>query len=143
MLSQLKPGNGLSNTLIDKDAITFRYVVDTFGSLENGGILNKEEITQLCKERQNASAILNAPMVKEFKAATNPSFKDANTGSFETRLVATGGNLELNPTAVYSLPSINEGANFGFYYSPGLNVLENGRTKVIPTSGLHIKQLYR
>jgi len=132
LLSQLKPGNGLSNTLIDKDAITFRYVVDTFGSLENGGILNKEEITQLCKERQNASAILNAPMVKEFKAATNPSFKDANTGSFETRLVATGGNLELNPTAVYSLPSINEGANFGFYYSPGLNVLENGRTKVIP-----------
>jgi hypothetical protein len=128
----LKPGNGLSNTLLDKDAITFRYVVDTFGSLENGGILNKEEITMLCKERQNASAILNAPMVKEFKAATNPSFKDVNTGAFETRLVSTGGNLELNPTAVYSLPSINEGANFGFYYAPGLNVIENGRTKVIP-----------
>jgi hypothetical protein len=132
LLTQLKPGNGLSNTLVDKDAITFRYVVDTFGSLENGSILNKEEITALCKERQNASAILNAPMVKEFKAATNPSFLDTNTGSFDTRLVATGGNLELNPTAIYTLPSINEGANFGFYYSPGLNVLENGRTKVIP-----------
>lgn len=132
LLTQLKPGNGLSNTLVDKDAITFRYVVDTFGSLENGGILNKEEITALCKERQNASAILNAPMVKEFKAATNPSFLDTNTGSFETRLVATGGNLELNPTAIYTLPSLTEGANFGFYYSPGLNVLENGRTKVIP-----------
>jgi hypothetical protein len=132
LLTQMKPGNGLSNTLIDKDAITFRYVVDTFGSLENGGILNKEEITALCKERQNASAILNAPMVKEFKAATNPSFLDTNTGSFETRLVATGGNLELNPTAIYTLPSLTEGANFGFYYSPGLNVIENGRTKVIP-----------
>jgi len=132
LLTQLKPGNGLSNTLLDKDAITFRYIVDTFGSLEAGGILNKEEITQLCKERQNASAILNAPMVKEFKAATNPSFKDTFTGAFDTRLVATGGNLELNPTAVYTLPSINEGANFGFYYSPGLNVIENGRTKVIP-----------
>jgi hypothetical protein len=132
LLAQLKPGNGLSNTLIDKDAISYRYVVDTFGSLENGSIINKEEITQLCKERQNASAILNAPMVKEFKAATNPSFKNQFTGAFDTRLVATGGNLELNPTAVYSLPSINEGANFGFYYSPGLNVLEHGRTKVIP-----------
>jgi hypothetical protein len=132
LLTQMKPGNGLSNTLIDKDAITFRYVVDTFGSLENGSILNKEEITALCKERQNASAILNAPMVKEFKAATNPSFLDTNTGSFETRLVATGGNLELNPTAIYTLPSLTEGANFGFYYSPGLNVIENGRTKVIP-----------
>jgi hypothetical protein len=132
LLTQLKPGTGLSNTLIDKDAITFRYVVDTFGSLSaGGGIINKEEITQLCKERQNASAILNAPMVKEFKAATNPSFKDS-LGVFDTRLVATGGNLELNPTAIYTLPSLNEGANFGFYYSPGLNVLENGRTKVIP-----------
>ena len=132
LLAQLSPGNGLSNTLADKDAITFRYVVDTFGSLEGGSILNKGEITLLCKERQNASAILNAPMVKELKAATNPSFVDSNTGAFDTRLVATGGNLDLNPTSIYALPGINEGANFGFYYGPGLNVLENGRTKIIP-----------
>ncbi|MDB9800928.1 hypothetical protein OAB94_00965 [Flavobacteriaceae bacterium] len=132
LLTMLKPGNGLSNTLIDKDAISFRYVVDTFASLENGGILNKEEITQLCKERQNASAILNAPMVHELKASTNPSFKNEITGAFETRYIATGGNIALNPTALYTLPSLNEGANFGFYYGPGLNVIENGRTKVIP-----------
>jgi len=132
LLTMLKPGNGLSNTLIDKDAIDFRYVVDTFGSLEAGGILNKEEIAQLCKERQNASAILNAPMVKELKASENPSFMNEITGEFETRYVGTGGNLNLNPTALYTLPSLNEGANFAFYYGPGLNVLENGRTKVIP-----------
>lgn len=132
LLTMLKPGNGLSNTLIDKDAIDFRYVVDTFGSLEAGGILNKEEIAQLCKDRQNASAILNAPMVKELKASTNPSFMNEITGEFGTRYVGTGGNLNLNPTALYTLPSLNEGANFAFYYGPGLNVLENGRTKVIP-----------
>jgi hypothetical protein len=132
LLNMLRPGNGLSNTLIDKDAITFRYVVDTFGSLEAGALLNKEEITLLCKERQNASAILNAPMVKEFKASTNPSFIDENNGTFNTRYIATGGNLNLNPTALYSLPSINAGATFGFYYGPGLNIVENGRTKVVP-----------
>jgi len=132
LLTMLKPGNGLSNTLIDKDAIDFRYVVDTFGSLEAGGILNKEEIAQLCKDRQNASAILNAPMVKELKASENPSFMNEITGEFETRYVGTGGNLNLNPTALYTLPSLNEGANYAFYYGPGLNVLENGRTKVIP-----------
>ena len=132
LLNMLRPGNGLSNTLIDKDAITFRYVVDTFGSLEDGVLLNKEEITLLCKERQNASAILNAPMVKEFKASTNPSFIDENTGTFSTRFIATGGNLNLNPTALYSLPSLNDGATFGFYYGPGLNIIENGRTKVVP-----------
>jgi hypothetical protein len=132
LLNMLRPGNGLSNTLIDKDAITFRYVVDTFGSLEDNVLLNKEEITMLCKERQNASAILNAPMVKEFKACTNPSFIDENTGTFSTRYIATGGNLNLNPTALYTLPSLNDGATFGFYYGPGLNIIENGRTKVVP-----------
>lgn len=132
LLTMLRPGNGLSNTLVDKDAIDFRYVVDTFGSLEAGGILNKGEIAELCKERQNASAILNAPMVKELKASTNPSFMNEFTGEFETRFVGTGGNINLNPTALYTLPSINEGANYAFYYGPGLNVLENGRTKVIP-----------
>ena len=133
LLTMLKPGNGLSNTLVDKDAITFRYVVDTFGSAGLGGsIINKEEITQLCKERQNASAILNAPMVHELKEATNPSFLNAESGAFEVRHIATGGNLALNPTALYTLPSLNEGANFGFYYGPGLNVIENGKTKIIP-----------
>ena len=133
LIDVLIPGNGVSNTLIDKDAITYRYLVDTFGSHENAsGILNKEQYTQLAKARQNVSAILNAPMVKEFKASTDPSFIDENTGSFQTRYIPTGGNLNLNPQALYTLPSINEGASYGFYFSPGLNVIENGRVKVIP-----------
>jgi len=133
LLDMLIPGNGVSNTLADRDAITYRYLVDTFGSYETAsGLLNKEQFTQLAKERQNVSAILNAPMVKEFKASTNPSFLDENTGEFKTSYIATGGNLNLNPQSLYTLPSINEGASYGFYFSPGLNVLENGRTKVIP-----------
>ena len=132
LLSAIKPGTGLGNALVDKDNITFRYVVDTFGSLEDGGILNKEELSFLCKERQNASAILNAPMVKELKASTNPSFLNEFSGALDINNVATGGNLNLNPSSLYTLPSINEGATYAFYYGPGLNVIENGRTKVIP-----------
>tara|TARA_B110000238_G_scaffold96014_1_gene104803 strand:- start:9353 stop:12292 length:2940 start_codon:yes stop_codon:yes gene_type:complete len=133
LLTAIKPGTGLGNALVDKDNITFRYVIDTFGSLTPGGtILNKEELTFLCKERQNASAILNAPMVKELKSATNPSFLNEISGALDINNVATGGNLNLNPSALYTLPSINEGATYGFYYGPGLNVIENGRTKVIP-----------
>ncbi|MBD45140.1 MAG: hypothetical protein CMC65_07985 [Flavobacteriaceae bacterium] len=132
LLTAIKPGTGLGNALVDKDNITFRYVIDTFGSLEDSGILNKEELSFLCKERQNASAILNAPMIKEFKASTNPSFLNEFSGAFDVNNVATGGNLNLNPSALYTLPSINEGATYAFYYGPGLNVIENGRTKVIP-----------
>jgi len=133
LLNMLIPGNGVSNTLADKDAITFRYLVDTFGSYEPAnGLLNKRQFTMLAKERQNISAILNAPMVKEFKASTDPSFIDENTGEFKTSYIPTGGNLNLNPQSLYTLPSINDGASYGFFYGPGLNVVENGRTRVIP-----------
>lgn len=122
---------GVKAALVDRDVIDLRYIVDSFGSYE-AGILNKVELTQIAKERQNVSCILNAPTVEEFKKSTDPSFKDAFTGSFETRFVKDGGDLSQNPTATYSLPSINDGANYGFYYGPGLNVRENGKITVVP-----------
>ena len=122
---------GVKAALVDRDVIDLRYIVDSFGSYETG-ILNKVEFTQIAKERQNVSCILNAPTVEEFKKSTDPSFKDANTGSFETRFVKDGGDLSQNPTGTYQLPSIGDGANYGFYYGPGLNVRENGKVTVVP-----------
>ena len=129
-LTALSSG-GVKAALVDRDVIDLRYIVDTFGSYE-AGILNKSEITRIAKERQNVSCILNAPTVEDFKKSTDPSFKDAFTGSFETRFVADGGDLSQNPTATYQLPSIADGANYGFYYGPGLNVRENGKVTVVP-----------
>jgi len=122
---------GVKAALVDRDVIDLRYIVDSFGSYESG-ILNKVQFTQIAKERQNVSCILNAPTVEEFKKSTDPSFKDAFTGSFETRFVKDGGDLSQNPTGTYSLPSIGDGANYGFYYGPGLNVRENGKVTVVP-----------
>jgi hypothetical protein len=125
-------GTKLKAALVDKDNITYRYVVDTFGSYEAAnGILNKSQLSSLAMARQNASAILNAPMIKEFKLSTDPSFVDAS-GNFESNYVKDGGNLSLNPTALYSMPSITDGSNYGFWYGPGLNVRENGKNLVIP-----------
>ena len=132
LLSVCSTGTSLGNTLVDKDSIEFRYIVDTFASYESAnGILNKVELSQLAKQRQNASAILNAPSIADFKSSTDPSFKDAN-GSFDVNHVKTGGNLSLNPTTLYSLPGINDGANYAFYYGPGLLVKEAGKNLVVP-----------
>ena len=46
---------GVKSALVDKDVIDFRYIVDSFGSFESGNILNKNELTQVAKERQNVS----------------------------------------------------------------------------------------
>ena len=130
-LNTLVGGNGVYNTLIDKDAIDFRYVVDTFTSYDSTGILNKAQLSQLAMDRQNASAILNAPTVADFKASTDPSFTDAN-GTFNTAYIAQGGNLDKNPTKIYALPSIQDGANYAFYYGPGLIVSDNGKDIIVP-----------
>jgi len=129
-LEAIKLGTGLATGLVDKDAIDFRYIVDTFGSFD-GQLRDKIQLSQLAKERQNAAAILNAPMVKDFKASTDPSFQDAY-GSFKTSYIKDGGNLDLNPTALYTLPSIADGANYAFYYGPGLIVRENGKDVMVP-----------
>lgn len=130
-LSGLKGGNGIHAALTDKDLIDFRYVVDTFSSYDSNGIQNKNELASLAKDRQNASAILNAPTIADFKASSNPSFTDAD-GNFKVEYIATGGNLDKNPTALYSLPGITAGANYAFYYGPGLLVSDNGKDLIVP-----------
>ena len=130
-LTGLTGGNGLHAALVDKDLIDFRYVVDTFTSFDENGIQNKEQLASLAKARQNASAILNAPTVADFKSSSNPSFTDAD-GVFKVEYIATGGNLDKNPTSLYSLPGINGGANYAFYYGPGLLVSDNGKDIIVP-----------
>ena len=130
-LQALALGTGLATGLVDKDAIDFRYIVDTFGSFD-GQLRNKIQLSQLAKERQNAAAILNAPMIKDFKASTDPAFINEFNGSFQTSYIPEGGNLALNPTSLYTLPSIADGANFAFYYGPGLLVRENGKDVMVP-----------
>lgn len=130
-LSVLSSGNGIYNALVDKDIIDFRYIVDTFTSYDVTGLLNKSNLSQLAKDRQNASAILNAPTIEDFKKSTDPSFTDAD-GVFNTLYVTTGGNQDKNPTKIYALPSISQGANYAFYYGPGLIVSDNGKDIIVP-----------
>jgi hypothetical protein len=130
-LSVLSGGNGLYDALVDKDIIDFRYVVDTFTSFDENGLNNKRNLSQLAKDRQNAAAILNAPTIEDFKKSTDPSFTDEN-GAFNTAYIADGGNQDKNPTKIYALPSINEGANYAFYYGPGLIVSDNGKDIIVP-----------
>jgi len=123
-------GTGLAGALADKDMIDYRYLIDTFTS---PGLLTKKEISTLARTRQNASAILNAPTVEDFKnnTAPGPTFKNTD-GVFKTSYIKDGGNLAQNPTTLYALPGITDGANFAFYYGPGLLCKDNGKNKVVP-----------
>ena len=126
------PDTNLFKALIDKDAISYRYIVDSFGL----GIQpqSKYQLSYLAKTRQNAFAILNAPSMQDFKDSTNPRFTDAS-GSVQARLISTGGDLTLNPTMVYGLPSISNGSNYSGFFAPYLVIRDRGKNITVPPAG--------
>lgn len=122
-------GTNLFKALTDRDVINFRYVIDTFGNgIESG---SKSIYTVLCSARQNAFAIINAPSAKDFKTNIDPKFTDA-TGALSTKFISEGGDLALNPTIRYSLPSQTQGASWGAFYFPYITVRDLGKNINVP-----------
>lgn len=137
--------NGMQNAIIDyvlgdavdsaiakglqsRDIITFRYIVDTFGlGLEANC---KWKFASLCKKRQSAFAILNAPAAKDFRNSMNPSFKDG--AALSSMYISQGGNLSKNPDWLFSLPTIEQGASWcGFYY-PYITIRDLSKNIQVP-----------
>ena len=128
----LNPSLNLFSALVDKDIITFRYIVDSFGL----GIQpqSKSQLANLSKQRQNTFSILNAPSMEDFKASTDPKFVDI-TGSLSAKFISEGGDLTQNPQFVYGLPSIENGANYSGFYTPYLVIRDRGKNILIPPAG--------
>lgn len=129
----------LAQALADREVISYRYIVDTFeGAIEPE---SKSRLSILAKNRENAFAILNMPSVKQFKESVNPLFK-ANAGSaFESYYIGQGGNMDLNPSNYFSLPSVDNGANFAAWYGPNLIVREKGSNLSVPAAA-YVSNLY-
>jgi len=134
----------IATALVQKDIITFRYVVDTF----NGGLepQSKSRLAILAKNRQKAMALLNTPSFKQFLDSTDPRFTDEATNSnpkptLNTRYIADGGNLSLNPSFTYSLVDETNGSKFVGYFAPNLILRENGKNISIPPSA-HVSNLF-
>jgi len=122
-------GTNLYKALVDKESISYRYIVDTFGK----GIANesKKQFSILAQGRQNALALASAPSMEDFKKSTDPVFVDAN-GILQTHFIKDGGDLTKNPTLVYSLPSLANGANYISFYAPYIVVRDRGKNINVP-----------
>ncbi len=130
---------GIAQALVDREVVTYRYIVDAFqGTVEPA---TKIRLSRLARDRQNAFVIANAPSVKQFRDSTNPLFKFSSTSGFEARYIKDGGNLDLNPTNVFSLPDVNDGASFIAFYGPNLQIQEDGRLLSVPPAA-HVSNLY-
>jgi hypothetical protein len=129
----------LSTALVDREVITYRYIVDSFeGVIEPS---SKFRLSKLAKTQQSSLAICNMPSVKQFKDSTNPLFKFDSTSAFNTQYIPSGGNLDLAPSNVFGLPAIADGANYSAFYGPNLIIRENGKNTSVPPAA-YVSNLY-
>lgn len=130
--------SNLYKSLCDRDYIQWRYLVDTFGyGLEEEC---KSVYTLLCQGRKSALAIINCPSQADFKKSTDPSFIN-KVGSVDVEYISTGGDTSKNPTFLYSLPKLENGASWGAYYYPYLKISDLSAVKTVPPAA-YVSNLY-
>ena len=138
MISEQNVHSNLYKSLIDRDYVQWRYLVDTFGL----GIESecKKVYALLCKGRQSGLAIVNAPSIKDFKRSPEPSFVDAY-GAVKSEYIASGGNLDKAPITLFSLPKEENGASWAAYFYPYLKISDLSAVKTVPPAA-YVSNLY-
>lgn len=127
ILNLVASGTTLFNAITNKDAIDFRYLIDTFGL---GLVTNsKQQLMDICGARLDCLGFLNMPSLKQFSASANPSF--LTNGVLDTSLIAAGGDISLNPDFLYSFGD-GAGTTCVAYFTPYLSVSDNGRPLDLP-----------
>ena len=138
MISEYNQSSNLYKALIDRDYIQWRYLVDTFGYGIEGEC--KKVYSLLCKGRQSALALVNAPSMKDFKRSIEPSFVD-ELGAVKSEYIAAGGNLDKVSTGMFSLPKEENGASWAAYFYPYLKISDLASVKTVPPAA-YVSNLY-
>jgi len=128
ILNLIAKGTPLFKAVTNKEAIDFRYLIDSFGL----GLTerSKQQLVDICGERLDALGILNMPSMKSFKNSSSPSFVNAE-GTLQLEFVAKGGDPESSPAFLYSFGE-GAGTTTVGYFMPYVTVNDNGRPIEVP-----------
>ena len=118
------------NGLVNKNKITWRYLIDAFGlGLQEG---SKQQYLDVCGKKLNCLGFINMPSAKQFKKSTNPSFKN-DDGSLSTTFIKEGGDQDKNPDFLYSFGQGTGRSTVGYFF-PYVNQTIDGISKEVPPS---------
>jgi len=118
----------LAKGLINKNKISWRYLVDSFGlGLESQ---SKQVLADLCGQKLNCLGFINAPSVKELKASSNPSFINDDR-TLNTAFLMAGGDESKNPSQLYSFAE-GVGRSCVGYFFPYVRIDDQGIPKNVP-----------
>jgi hypothetical protein len=128
ILNVVSKGTPLFKALTNKEAIDFRYLVDSFGL----GLTerSKQQLVDICGSRLDAFGFINMPSIKSFKNSSSPSFVNEE-GVLQVEFVASGGDPESNPAFLYSFGE-GAGTTCVGYFTPYVTVNDNGRPLDMP-----------
>jgi hypothetical protein len=123
ILNLVSKGTPLFKALTNKEAIDFRYLIDSFGL----GLTekSKQQLVDICGERLDAFGFLNMPSLRQFKNSSSPSFVNRE-GVLQLEYVASGGDPESNPAFLYSFGD-GVGSTCVGYFTPYVLINDNGR----------------
>ena len=138
MISEHNENSNLYKSLIDRDYVQWRYLVDTFGN----GIEEecKKVYGLLCKGRQSGLALVNAPSMRDFKKCEDVSFVD-KFGAVKSEYVAGGGHLNGSKLGMFTLPKEENGASWSAYFYPYLKISDLASIKTVPPAA-YISNLF-
>ncbi len=128
VLNLVAKGTPMFKALINKEALDFRYLIDSFGL----GLTerSKQQLVDICGDRLDAFGFINMPSMRSFKNSSSPSFVDSE-GVLQLEFVAKGGDPESNPAFLYSFGD-GAGTTCTGYFTPYLTVNDNGRPLDFP-----------
>ena len=114
--------------LINKNKISWRYLVDSFGlGLQES---SKQTYVDLCGDKLNCVGFINMPSAKSFRKSTNPSFVN-DDGSLSSTYIKEGANQDLNPDFLYSFGDGAGRSTVGYSF-PYVKVTDNGVSSFVP-----------
>ncbi len=130
ILNMVAKGTPLFKAITNKEAIDFRYLIDSFGL----GLTerSKQQLVDICGDRLDALGIINMPSMKSFKNSSSPTFVNSE-GVLQLEYVAKGGDPESSPAFLYSFGDGLGSTSVG-YFMPYVTVNDNGRPVDVPPS---------
>ena len=137
ILNLVSKGTPLFKALTNKEAIDFRYLIDSFGL----GLTerSKQQLVDICGDRLDAFGFINMPSMKAFKNSSSPTFVNAE-GVLQAEFIAKGGDPESGPAFLYSFGD-GAGTTCTGYFMPYLTVNDNGRPLDMPPAS-HVATTY-
>jgi hypothetical protein len=134
-ITQFMFDTGISSAIYDGEGLDIRHIVDTY----NGDIgpSAKYNFAKLAASHGRAIAFVNDPSMSQLEKSIDPSFNDSFNGIVSMEYFSEGGNIQLNPQTLYTLPS--DVTQFGVpiesytgFCFPWFVVRENGKMVSVP-----------